>query len=154
MFLRDRKSLAVALGALLLAAIGAAALIHRSETRSAIVPAALLDAGSPTPAEAAAADGYYPTTPRPVYVRQPGYEEPAAEQYENAPAPYEVGNKYRAQPRRAARHRRSKKHSIEIVAGSAAAGAAIGAIAGGGKGAAIGGVSGAGAGFVYDRLTH
>jgi uncharacterized protein YcfJ len=49
---------------------------------------------------------------------------------------------------------RSTKKSAAIVAGSAGAGAAIGAVAGGGKGAAVGAVSGGVAGFVYDRLTH
>ena len=44
--------------------------------------------------------------------------------------------------------------SVEIVAGSAGAGAAIGAIAGGGKGAGIGALSGGAAGLVYDRMTH
>jgi len=39
------------------------------------------------------------------------------------------------------------------VGGSAATGAAIGALAGGGKGAAIGGIAGGAAGFVYDRHT-
>jgi hypothetical protein len=52
------------------------------------------------------------------------------------------------------RKKRSTGKSVAIVAGSAGAGAAIGAIAGGGKGAAIGGLSGGAAGFVYDRLTH
>jgi hypothetical protein len=40
------------------------------------------------------------------------------------------------------------------VAGSAGAGAAIGAIAGGGKGAAIGAISGGAAGVVYDQITR
>ena len=48
---------------------------------------------------------------------------------------------------------RSKKASAAIIGGSAAAGAAIGGLAGGGKGAIIGAVSGAGAGLVYDRMT-
>ena len=51
-------------------------------------------------------------------------------------------------------HRRSTKKSVAIVAGSAAGGAAIGALAGGGKGAGIGALAGGGAGFIYDRLTH
>jgi len=52
------------------------------------------------------------------------------------------------------RHGRSTGKSVAIVAGSAGVGAAIGAIAGGGKGAAIGALAGGGGGFAYDRLTH
>ena len=40
-----------------------------------------------------------------------------------------------------------------IVGGSAGAGAAIGALAGGGKGAGIGALSGGVAGLVYDLAT-
>ncbi len=50
--------------------------------------------------------------------------------------------------------RRSARKSAAIVGGSALGGAAIGALAGGGKGAAIGAVAGGGAGLVYDRATH
>ena len=49
---------------------------------------------------------------------------------------------------------RSFGHSAAIVGGSAAAGAGIGAIAGGGKGAGIGALAGGAGGFIYDRLTH
>ncbi|MBC8165090.1 MAG: hypothetical protein H7Y20_04355 [Bryobacteraceae bacterium] len=49
---------------------------------------------------------------------------------------------------------RSVAKSALIVGGSAGAGAAIGALAGGGKGAAIGAVSGGTAGFIYDRITR
>lgn len=50
--------------------------------------------------------------------------------------------------------KRPFSHSAAIVGGSAAGGAAVGALAGGGKGAAIGALAGGAGGFVYDRLTH
>lgn len=51
------------------------------------------------------------------------------------------------------RRSRSTAKSVAIVAGSAGAGAAIGALAGGGKGAAIGALSGGIGGFIFDRIT-
>jgi uncharacterized protein YcfJ len=50
--------------------------------------------------------------------------------------------------------RRSRRRSAEIVGGSALGGAAIGALAGGGKGAGIGALAGGTAGYIYDRKTH
>lgn len=69
-----------------------------------------------------------------------------------APAPRAVTST--AAAARPVRHKRSLKKEALIVAGSAGAGAAIGAVAGGGKGAAIGAASGGVAGLVYDLATR
>jgi len=181
MALNNRNNLVVAAVVLLLAAVAAVAWIHNSNDRPLAAPAALTDvsvqgqyapatnASAPSQSDASeyaaappavsSGDGYYPLNPRPAYLRQPEPQQATVidEQYvaepDNNGAPREVR---RPAPRtyREYHRERSKKHSVEIVAGTAAAGAAIGAIAGGGKGAALGGLSGAGAGFVYDRLTH
>lgn len=66
-----------------------------------------------------------------------------------SPGPYVPARTYNA-----VRRGRPLSHSVAIVAGSAGAGAAIGAIAGHGKGAAIGALAGGLGGFIYDRLTH
>ncbi|HYO81690.1 MAG TPA: hypothetical protein VES20_09830 [Bryobacteraceae bacterium] len=65
-----------------------------------------------------------------------------------APVAYD-DREYRPQ-----RRERSKMKSAAIIGGGAAAGAAIGGMAGGGKGAAIGAVGGGAAGLVYDRMTR
>src|SRR5438270_659608 len=51
-------------------------------------------------------------------------------------------------------HKRSWEKQALIVGGSAGAGAAIGAIAGGGKGAGIGALSGGFAGLIYNLATR
>jgi outer membrane lipoprotein SlyB len=57
---------------------------------------------------------------------------------------------YSASRARYVRHRRRMKTAKRVGIG-AVGGAAIGALAGGGKGAAIGGIAGAGAGALYDN---
>jgi hypothetical protein len=51
-------------------------------------------------------------------------------------------------------NKRSLGREALIVGGSAGAGAAVGAVAGGKKGAAVGAISGGMAGLVYDLLTR
>ena len=52
------------------------------------------------------------------------------------------------------RDERSVGKSVAIVGGSTGAGAAIGALTGGGKGAALGAIIGGTAGFIYDQQTR
>jgi hypothetical protein len=76
--------------------------------------------------------------------------------------PVVVRHRYVAAPVRTRRvvyyrrihHKRPFSHSVAIVAGTMAAGAGIGALAGGGRGAGIGALAGGVGGVVYDRLTH
>jgi hypothetical protein len=163
MALNNQRNFVIAAVVLLLAAVGAAAWIHTSNSHPLAAPLAVSDAGTQyapnaEPPAASTGDGYYPTIQRPVYIRQPVASYPAAQsgyvEGQDDGGEYTEIRRPGARPYREYHHGRSKKHSVEIVAGTAAAGAAIGAIAGGGKGAAIGGLSGGGAGFAYDRLTH
>jgi hypothetical protein len=89
-------------------------------------PAVLTPASAPVRAAAVA--------PRPTAVRRVAATSPA--------------------PVVAEKKKRSWQKEALIIGGSAGAGAAIGAIAGGKKGAAIGGVSGGVAGAIYDIATR
>jgi hypothetical protein len=97
---------------------------------------------------------------RPVEYRQPAYQQPARRAYTPQPAYRDIDDGYRARsaynesPAPVYKRPRTKTKSALIIGGSAATGAAIGAIAGGGKGAGIGALSGGAAGFIYDALTR
>jgi hypothetical protein len=93
----------------------------------------------------------------PAYASGPQYgSQPAEPQYygDRRAEPQYSGDRRAEYSTRVVTRERPLSHSLEIVGGSAAAGAAIGAVAGGGRGAGIGALSGGGAGFIYDRLTH
>jgi hypothetical protein len=183
MFANNRTTLAVGAGVAVLACVGAFGWTRRNSDPAPAMntlaqPAFAQPAsGQPAPQQGYNAspastyqpgqlqeDGYYSSIRRPLYVhnamefqpQQPVIEEPQEPQ---GPPPVVerrayASHTYRGDDRRRRQHGRSTGKSVAIVAGTAGVGAAIGAVAGGGKGAAIGALSGGGAGFLYDRMTH
>ena len=81
--------------------------------------------------------------------RLPATEPPPAPVVTPVPARY-VGERQVAR----VHHKRSREREVLIVAGSAGAGAAIGAVAKGGKGAAVGALAGGIGGLIYDLATR
>jgi len=173
----ERKMLLIGAGFILLAAVAVMGWTRKSEPSSTLPTAtesgaisgapATYDAnGQPVYGAAAPGQDQYPpgryvgSINPPVIVRQqpvppPEASEPPPDQtYADRARDDRYSHPGYAEPERETRHGRSTKKSAEIVGGSAAAGAAIGALAGGGKGAGIGALSGGAAGFIYDRLTH
>ena len=145
-----------AIGAGVLALAGIAALAHYSSTTRAAQPAAVAPA---TPVPGSSLD---PMAAAPVAAVPPAQafagSGSGAVAVPVATAPVREHVVYRTRTV-AARpsyyvHKRSKKHSAEIIGGSAVGGAGIGALVGGKKGALIGGLVGGAAGTVYDRKTH
>lgn len=92
----------------------------------------------------AAQDDTYVTPPPRARLRRAYYQGPSSAQPTYSQPVY-------SQP--VVRQHRSLGKSVLIVAGSSAAGAAIGGLAGGKKGAGIGAIAGGLGGFIYDRAT-
>src|SRR5438552_9823996 len=91
----------------------------------------------------AAQDDTYVTPPPHARLRRAYYQTPSSSQTYSQPV--------YSQP--VVRQHRSLGKSVLIVAGSSAAGAGIGGLAGGKKGAGIGAIAGGIGGLIYDRMT-
>jgi uncharacterized protein YcfJ len=136
--------------------------------QAAVDPAALPNQAPVVNSDAGRGPDAYPAYATRPFVRTVSPPPMPVEQY---PAQQSSEQQYSAQPysepptsgrfasrteprRRVVTRERPLSHSAAIVGGSAGVGAAVGALAGGGKGAGIGALAGGGGGFIYDRLTH
>jgi hypothetical protein len=156
--LMTKSVLRTALLASLFTAMAVSAVAYITMPKLSSVQAAGQGVTLQSPAQPAVGNG---ATPRPVLVAQQrpspmhraqsvSDDAPSASNYDSGYYPA-VTRDSRGEP--VVNRDRSTQKSAAIVAGSAGAGAAIGALAGGGKGAAIGAISGGVAGFIYDRMT-
>ena len=166
-----QRTVAIAVGVLALAGLGAMA--HHSSSARAFQPAPaapatsvsspyldpVAPAAAPAPAMPTASTG--PATTQALDATTAPALGGAATPVAAAPAGERIVYRDRvvSRTRPAARarysvHERSKKHSVMIIGGSTVGGAGIGALVGGKKGALIGGLVGGAAGTVYDRTTH
>jgi uncharacterized protein YcfJ len=132
-------------------------------------PAYAVPPGNPEPTAAAppayAPANAYGETTSPVYATSPfgdsgyTYNPPAPAPVVSAPplaerVVVERQYVYRGGRRYVVVHRRHRRwvHEAEVIGGTAAAGALIGGIAGGGKGAGIGALAGGAGGYLYEKL--
>ena len=155
---------AIAVGALALGVAGFGAVAHYSSTARASQQPAAPAAGLPATSSylAPVAPAAAPAAPPPVagapvaYAPAPVAGAPVATPVAATSGRVVTRNRvgYRTARPRYYVHERSKKHTVEIIGGSALGGAGIGALVGGKKGALIGGLVGGAAGTVYDRKTH
>ena len=121
--------------------------------------------GNPEPVAPAIPDSHDTA----VYATSPcgaGFASPSVSPSTEAQAPvrittppasktYAAGHRARhVRYRRVATRKRSWKHSLEIIGGTAAGGALIGGLGGSGKGAGIGALAGGSGGFLFDRITR
>ncbi len=131
-----RPKILIAAGLALAFVLGMASGIYNATARAFNPVDQNAVASSETARPAAAVSRTHFVQPRAVYVSNAA-----------APATYQA-------PVYQTHKKRSLEREALIVGGSAGAGAAIGAIAGGGKGAGIGALSGGIAGLVYDLATR